>query len=533
MIQRQTLLILILFGSTHLACQPVLADWSTFQHDNARSGATDATLPGKLAQAWVYQSPVRPRPAWDEPAIWDGWSKTHNLTNRQVFDKAFHVAAAGDAVYFGSSVDDQVHCVDAATGRRRWRFFTEGPVRLAPTVANGRVYVGSDDGFVYCLTADEGKLIWRCRPGPTDRRLAGNGRVISQWPIRTGVVVVGNRAFCGAGVIPSDGVYVCALDAKTGAEVWKTEMNDLPAQGYLLASTTRVYVVTSRDRPLVFDAATGKRLHQVQGGAGGTYALLTGDTLFYGPSKTGEVTMVGPGKPDVLASFAGNHMIVSQPLSYLHSGEKLSGLDRDNYVRLYAKRKSVEGRKQRLVAKLKKAAEASTNSHSTDAGDEEEGEETKIRTLKQQVVAATAEIKTLDASIKACVKWTTKCDCPLSLVLAGETLIAGGDGRVSGYDAVTGNKQWSQTVPGKAYGLAVSGERLFVSTDHGTIHCFADVDTANLPAISVESTPAPIRSQSYLGPLSPSNYRLPNCRAQLPSSLTRESSGSAGKQPCR
>ena len=253
--------------------------------------------------------------------MWDGWSKVHNLTNRQVFDKAFHVAVVDGAVFFGSSVDDKVYCLDAGTGASRWEFFTEGPVRLAPTVVEGRVYVGSDDGYVYCLDAATGNLIWKHAPGGDQRRIPGNERMISPWAIRTGVVVHDGRLYCGAGVIPSETVYLCALRADNGDEIWKTSMNDLPAQGYLLASSSRLYVVTGRDRPLVFDASTGKRLRQISGGTGGTYALLVGDNLLYGPNKTGDVNLVNAESQDVLASFAGQHMIVAQPFSYLY-GER-------------------------------------------------------------------------------------------------------------------------------------------------------------------------------------------------------------------
>ena len=59
-----------------------------------------------------------------------------------------HLAVAADCVYFGSSADDKVYCLDARDGQVRWTFFTEGPVRLAPTVVGERVYAGSDDGAV-------------------------------------------------------------------------------------------------------------------------------------------------------------------------------------------------------------------------------------------------------------------------------------------------------------------------------------------------------------------------------------------------
>ena len=116
---------------------PATGDWPTYQHDNSRSGSTTDSAPRQPVHAWSFRSATRPIAAWDEPALWDGWSKVYNLKNRQVFDKTFHVAAVNNRVYFGSSVDDQVRCLDALTGEEVWSFFTEGPVRLAPTVVRG------------------------------------------------------------------------------------------------------------------------------------------------------------------------------------------------------------------------------------------------------------------------------------------------------------------------------------------------------------------------------------------------------------
>lgn len=465
----------------------VVADWPTYQHDPARSGATDELAPSNPKSAWVYTTPTRPRAAWDEPALWDGWSKTHDLQNRQVFDKAVQVAIADGRVYFGSSVDDQVYCKDLATGEVIWRFYTEAPVRMAPTIANGHVYVGSDDGFVYCLKADDASVVWKYRAGDSNRRVAGNGRVISPWAIRTSVAVIGDTAYCGAGVIPSEGVYVCALDTATGQERWKTKMNDLPAQGYLLASQTRLYVVTSRDTPVVFDGKTGERLHKVGAGTGGTYALLTGDTLIYGPSKTGEVNMVGESQ-DVLASFKGNHMIVAKPYSYLHSREELSALDRSEYVRLYGVRVRVGKELGKKKDALKKIADDETKKDAAEA-------------LQAEVEALTKEHESLSEQLTACLKWRVECKAPYALVLANNLLIAGGDGTVAAFDATTGEAAWELDVPGKVYGLAVSDGSLLVSTDEGTVHCYRDnVETPanNVPPRVAVATP--VRLQEYAGP---------------------------------
>ncbi|MBN8249813.1 MAG: PQQ-like beta-propeller repeat protein, partial [Verrucomicrobia bacterium] len=211
------------------------ADWPTYRGDYARSGISTDPLPEALSEAWVWRSPQAPRPAWQGEAKWDGWNKVFDMKARQTFDRAFHAVVADGRVYFGSSADDQIRCIDARTGRELWTAFTEGPVRLAPTVSEGRVFAGSDDGQVYCLDAEDGRLLWKVRAAPEDRRIPGNGRIISNWPVRTSVVVQDGMLYTTAGMFPSEGVHLVALDAVTGAERWRQVQNDLPAQGYLLA----------------------------------------------------------------------------------------------------------------------------------------------------------------------------------------------------------------------------------------------------------------------------------------------------------
>ena len=158
--------------------------WPTYRHDQARSGVTSESLTPPLTQAWVFASKYPPQPAWPGPARRDGWHKVDNLKPRVIFDWAFHVVMQDGAIYFGSSADDKVYALDTQTGKTRWTFFTDGPIRLAPTIHGGRVYVGSDDGRVYCLDAKTGQPQWTHQPAPSNRQVAGNGRMMSLWPIR-------------------------------------------------------------------------------------------------------------------------------------------------------------------------------------------------------------------------------------------------------------------------------------------------------------------------------------------------------------
>ena len=163
-------LTIFLFGFLiiHLSCA---SDWPTYQRDNSRSGVAGESLLTPFTEGWVHRSKHEPRPAWRGEAKWDGYNKVYDMKSRQVFDYAYHTVIANGLLYFGSSADDKIYCLDAKTGKEKWIFFTEGPVRLAPTIADGRVFVGSDDGHAYCLDAATGKLIWKTRLGPKDYRI--------------------------------------------------------------------------------------------------------------------------------------------------------------------------------------------------------------------------------------------------------------------------------------------------------------------------------------------------------------------------
>ena len=118
------------------------ADWPAWQNDASRSGFTTDVLPKTMSRRWTWHSTHRPQPAWPRDA-------------RMSFDRAHHVVIAHDTVYFGSSAECKVYALDADTGNVKWTFFTDGPVRFAPIVWKQSVFVVSDDGYLYCLSATD------------------------------------------------------------------------------------------------------------------------------------------------------------------------------------------------------------------------------------------------------------------------------------------------------------------------------------------------------------------------------------------
>ena len=227
--------------------QAQIVDWPTHLRDIQRSGiATETSLKWPLQLQWSHKMRHRPAPAWPPPAHQDFWHKKSDLKARVTFDRANPMIAVGDAVYISSSAADSVSCLDARSGEIRWQVFAEGPVRLAPTFHDGRILFGSDDGCVHCVRANDGTVLWKQRAVDKDIRIQGNGRIISAWPIRTGIVVDNGKALFCAGLFPQQGVFHAAIDIESGKLEARTPLN-VSAQGYLERRDSRLHVATGRD----------------------------------------------------------------------------------------------------------------------------------------------------------------------------------------------------------------------------------------------------------------------------------------------
>ncbi len=453
-------------------------DWPTYRHDSARSGVTAEVLRGTLEEAWMFEARHEPKPAWPESAPRDYWHRVGNLKPSVTYDRAYHTIMAEGGVYFGSSADDRVVCLDAETGKVRWTFFTEGPVRLAPAYAGGRVYAGSDDGRVYCLEAQSGALVWSYEAGEKRRLLPGNGRVISQYPVRTGLLVEAGVVYFCAGIFNPDLVVAVALDAATGKEVWKNEQSEVSPQGYLLASAKRLFVPAGQTAPAVLDREHGNFIAQLEG-VGGSFAVLSADTLAAGTGRrTGnQLSLADPETNESLAVCEGIRMVVDGPMAYIHTQDSLRALDRPKFLDLSRAWNEIEKKRREAEQKAKKLIAAKNP-----------GNAEQIAALKAEMEGLQAELKRLDGEREACYVWSRPCESPYELILAGGMLYAGGDGIVTAYAPGDGKELWIGQVRGRAYGLSVANGKLLASTDTGNIHCFVKAYGANRELLIESST---------------------------------------------
>ena len=261
-------------------------DWPQQRYNNAKTAVVPKAPPGDLKLMWVRQL-AKPKSAW--PASQD----------RLQFDTSYHPIVAGKLLFVASMVADSVTAYDTRTGALKWRFYASGPVRFAPMAFKGKLYFTSDDGYLYCLDAADGKLNWKFRGGPGDRRVIGNNRLTGMWPARGSAIACEGKVYFGAGIWPFMGTFVHCLDAETGKVVWTksgTEWRSLPhsgatsfsslaPQGYLAISEDWLYVPCGRAVPAVLDKETGKLVffHQSSGKKGGGCHVTIFGNYFWVP----------------------------------------------------------------------------------------------------------------------------------------------------------------------------------------------------------------------------------------------------------
>ncbi|MBI2438644.1 MAG: PQQ-binding-like beta-propeller repeat protein [Lentisphaerae bacterium] len=421
---------------------PALAsDWPMQRKDAARSRVTDETLAFPLQCVWRYIPAQPPQPAWPEPP---------RLLNQMDFDYAPAPVIAGGILYFGSSADDTVRALDAATGALKWQFTAGGPIRFAPSFAkategkpqigSGSVFFGSDVGRIYCLEAATGKPVWIFNAAPTNEQYIGNRRMISRWPIRTGVLVQDAMVYAVAGIWPSEGIYIYALNADNGAVVW---LNDTASSG----------------RGMV--AGYGPDYWNINDPHMGEFAMdgLTPQGALLATMKT----LVVPQAYNGIAQFnlkglalkqIGNHGACGST-PFLDGGMIYSlrpgGM-------LYGKNALEEGVKTELVqlTGTNVLPAARPDSHFT----------WEERPLKK-----------VDAIVSGGNRYVRKAG---GLALAANALLVGQRDEIVAEDLSGAQTLWRAPVRGLAREIAVADGRVYVATDTGEISCFAPKPVATV-----------------------------------------------------
>ena len=179
------LLALLAFAAPVLAAEP--GPWATYRGNAARTGNSDGkAVPDRPVVLWAVQSQdhfiAAPVPvgeslyvsgfgAFNRPTIalyptLDGkkptWSRSAPYLR---LASVSSVAVSGNSLVFGDGLHQDsggtLHCLTADTGRPVWQLAMPGDLihlEGAPTIADGKVYMGAGAGGVFCVELDKATL---------------------------------------------------------------------------------------------------------------------------------------------------------------------------------------------------------------------------------------------------------------------------------------------------------------------------------------------------------------------------------------
>lgn len=270
-------------------------DWPLYRATGTRANALAGELPAELKKHWSVK-------LGDSPVM----------------------QATGAAGMVFAAVADQhrVSCLDLESGKEKWTFIAEGRVSVAPTYYNGLCLFGDHAGWVYALDAATGRVAWQMQAAPEQKYMSAFGQFESSWPVKSGVLILDDRAYFVAGRCGTmdGGIYLYGADPNTGEIKLTRNFNDDAA--WVRAPKTADLLETDGRRLIGWGAGIDTGATPAKPQSKTPPKLLKFGSTWQGPNAI--LDMLSPMNP------AGTYM-KSQPSDGKSSGEFIS-FDKDRTV---------------------------------------------------------------------------------------------------------------------------------------------------------------------------------------------------------
>jgi outer membrane protein assembly factor BamB len=168
--------------------------------------------------------------------------------------------AIADGVVYVGSFDEYLYALDLDSGKEKWKY-KAGPTKASPAIRNGVVYVGNADGIFHCVDAAKGEKRWTFE---------------TEGEITSGANFAGDLVLFGS----HDETLYCLT--KDGKEKWKFKTQG-PVYGSPTLAGGKTFVAGCDSKLHVLDIATGKEERSVDlGGQTGATGAVLGDQFFVG-----------------------------------------------------------------------------------------------------------------------------------------------------------------------------------------------------------------------------------------------------------
>ncbi len=205
------------------------------------------------------------------------------LWKATTMDSVVSSPAVADGKVFVGCNDGAVYCFSASSGKLVWFFYqNKTEMQSSPAVSDGYVYVGCNDGNLYALNESNGNELWNYTTGDwvgsspavadgavyfgsRDGNLyalnAATGALL--WSFKAGDEVESSPAVSGGVVyFASDNFFVHALNASTGKELWQAHTGSTISSPSV--SNGYVYIGSYDGYVCCLNASTGVKMWKYQ-----------------------------------------------------------------------------------------------------------------------------------------------------------------------------------------------------------------------------------------------------------------------------
>jgi len=191
-------------------------------------------------------------------------------------------AVADNSVFVGCN-DGAVYCLNPSNGKILWFFYqNKTEMESSPAVSNDSVFVGCNNGDIYALNESNGRQLWNyttggwvgSSPAVADGAVYfgsrdGNLYALNDetgarlWSFQTGSEVESSPAVSGGVVyFASDNFFVYALNESTGKELWQTPTGSTISSPSVCNG--RVYIGSYDGYVCCLNASTGAKVWKYQ-----------------------------------------------------------------------------------------------------------------------------------------------------------------------------------------------------------------------------------------------------------------------------
>ncbi|MCP4374741.1 MAG: PQQ-binding-like beta-propeller repeat protein [bacterium] len=185
--------------------------WASFRGNAERSSSAPCDISEKPKTLWTKKVTAKKI----EGTVQRDWKSFLNT-------RLTAPVAGGKLVIVADIDHNEVIALDATSGNVKWRFMTAGRMDTSPTLHKGICLAGDRAGYVYAIKIKTGKLIYKLRIAPEEKRMVSYGKVESVWPVIGGVMVARGKAYASAGRTQGSdgGLLARAFVPETGKVLW-------------------------------------------------------------------------------------------------------------------------------------------------------------------------------------------------------------------------------------------------------------------------------------------------------------------------